>query len=112
MNFCKNYPLPDWTCEFEQRKTSISQLPYEEYTGSLEKSASDTNSYKLIRLPNNLVVMCVQDAETETAAAALSVDVGANMDPAELKGLAHFLEHMLFMASTTPTVACRLFSIA
>ncbi|KAJ2896359.1 metalloprotease, partial [Coemansia aciculifera] len=103
MDFCKNYPLPDWTSEFEQRKTSISQLPYEEYTGSLEKSASDTNSYKLIRLPNNLVVMCVQDAETETAAAALSVDVGANMDPAELKGLAHFLEHMLFMASTTPT---------
>ncbi|KAJ2111135.1 metalloprotease [Coemansia sp. RSA 922] len=97
MDFCKNYPLPDWTLGFEHRKTSVSQLPYEEYTGPMEKSASDTNDYRLIRLPNNLVVMCVQDAETETATAALSVNVGSNMDPVELQGLAHFLEHMLFM---------------
>ncbi|KAJ2862601.1 metalloprotease [Coemansia aciculifera] len=96
MDFCKNYPLPDWTSGFEHRKTSISQLPYEEYTGPMEKSASDTNSYRLIRLPNNLVVMCVQDVETGTAAATLSVSVGSNMDPVELQGLAHLLEHMLF----------------
>ncbi|KAJ2466915.1 metalloprotease [Coemansia sp. RSA 2337] len=99
MNFCKNYPLPDWTLGFEHRKSLASQLPYKEYTGPMEKSASDTNDYRLIRLPNNLVVMCVQDTETETAAATLSVDVGSNMDPVELQGLAHFLEHMLFMGT-------------
>ncbi|KAJ2699334.1 metalloprotease [Coemansia sp. IMI 209128] len=99
MDFCKDYPLPDWTSGFEHRKTLASQLPYEEYTGPLEKAASDTNDYKLIRLPNNLVVMCAQDATTESAAATLSVDVGANMDPVELQGLAHFLEHMLFMGT-------------
>ncbi|KAJ2084201.1 metalloprotease, partial [Coemansia sp. S100] len=65
----------------------------------MEKSASDTNDYRLIRLPNNLVVMCVQDPATENAAAALSVNVGSNMDPLELQGLAHFLEHMLFMGT-------------
>ncbi|KAJ2910271.1 metalloprotease, partial [Coemansia aciculifera] len=106
MDFCKDYPLPDWTSGFEQRMTLVSQLPYEEYTGFLEKSASDTNEYKLIRLPNNLVVTCVNNAEAEMAAATLSVDVGANMDPIELQGLAHFLEHMLFMASITHTIAC------
>ncbi|KAJ2684795.1 metalloprotease [Coemansia spiralis] len=99
MDFCKNYPLPDWKAGFEHRSTSVSQLPYEEYTGILEKSASDTNDYRLIRLPNNLVVMCMQDSETETAAAALSVNVGSSMDPVELQGLAHFLEHMLFMGT-------------
>ncbi|KAJ2860838.1 metalloprotease [Coemansia aciculifera] len=99
MDFCKNYPLPDWTSGFEHRKTTASQLPYEEYTGPMDKSAGDTNDYKLIRLPNNLVVMCVQDPATETAAAALSVNVGSNMDPVELQGLAHFLEHMLFMGT-------------
>ncbi|KAJ2632205.1 metalloprotease, partial [Coemansia sp. RSA 1694] len=99
MDFCKDYSLPDWRAGFEQRKTSVSQLPCEEYTGPMEKSASDANNYRLIRLPNNLVVMCVQDTQTETAAAALSVDVGSNMDPVELQGLAHFLEHMLFMGT-------------
>ncbi|KAJ2458867.1 metalloprotease [Coemansia sp. RSA 2424] len=106
MYFCKNYSLPDWTSGFEQRKTSISHLPYEEYTGPMERSASDANNYKLIRLPNNLVVMCVQDTQTETAAAALSVDVGSNMDPVELQGLAHFLEHMLFMANCMDRELC------
>ncbi|KAJ2113132.1 metalloprotease [Coemansia sp. RSA 922] len=106
MNFCKNYPLPDWTLGFEHRKSLASQLPYEEYTGPMEKSASDTNDYRLIRLPNNLVVMCVQDTETETAAATLSVDVGSNMDPVELQGLAHFLEHMLFMKDCIDRELC------
>ncbi|KAJ2333289.1 metalloprotease [Coemansia sp. RSA 2673] len=46
-----------------------------------------------------MVVMCVHDADTEMSAASLSVGVGANMDPEELQGLAHFLEHMLFMTT-------------
>ncbi|KAJ2813506.1 metalloprotease, partial [Coemansia furcata] len=99
MDFCKNYPLSDWTSGFEHRKTSVLQLPYEEYTGPMDKSASDTNNYKLIRLPNNLVVMCAQDLTTETSAATMSVNVGSSMDPVELQGLAHFLEHMLFMGT-------------
>ncbi|KAJ2069968.1 hypothetical protein IW146_007192 [Coemansia sp. RSA 922] len=57
MDYCKNYPPPDWTSGFELRKMSVSQLPYEEHTGPMEESASDTNHYKLIRLPNNLVVL-------------------------------------------------------
>ncbi|KAJ2814609.1 metalloprotease, partial [Coemansia furcata] len=96
MDFCKNYPLPDWTSGFEHRRTPVSQLPYEEYIGLIDKSASDTNDYKLIRLSNNLVVMCVHDAQAKTAAATLCVNVGSNMDPVELPGLAHFLEHMMF----------------
>ncbi|KAJ2405130.1 metalloprotease, partial [Coemansia sp. RSA 2530] len=95
MDFYQNYPLPDWTSGFEPRTTLVSQLPYEEYTGPMEQPASDSNNYRLIRLPNNLVVMCVQDVGAKTSAAALSVNVGSNMDPVELQGLAHLLEHML-----------------
>ncbi|KAJ2811180.1 metalloprotease [Coemansia furcata] len=108
MDYCKNYPLPDWTSGFEYRKTSVSQLPYEEYIGSIDKSASDTNDYKLIRLSNNLVVMCVHDAQAKTAAAALCVNVGSNVDPVELPGLAHFLEHMMFRKDS---IDCELIAI-
>lgn len=33
------------------------------------------------------------------AAAAMAVGVGSFSDPAEMQGLSHYLEHMLFMGS-------------
>eukprot|EP01050_Picozoa_sp_SAG11_P002182 SAG11_NODE_106_length_16423_cov_51.220840_13_plen_132_part_00 len=38
--------------------------------------------------------------QTKRAAAAVSVGVGSFADPAGAQGLAHFVEHMLFMGST------------
>jgi protease-3 len=41
----------------------------------------------------------VSDPTTEKSAAALSVGVGAFSDPMDFQGMAHYLEHMLFMGS-------------
>lgn len=41
--------------------------------------------------------MVISDPNATKAAAAMSVDVGAASDPVDLPGLAHFLEHMLFL---------------
>lgn len=41
--------------------------------------------------------MVISDPRATKAAAAMSVDVGAASDPVDLPGLAHFLEHMLFL---------------
>ncbi|KAF3492688.1 hypothetical protein DY000_02058133 [Brassica cretica] len=40
------------------------------------------------------------DHQTKKAAAAMCVAMGSFLDPPEAQGLAHFLEHMLFMGST------------
>ncbi|KAJ2101377.1 metalloprotease [Coemansia sp. S100] len=94
-----NYKLADWRTGFESKLTVESSLPYEEYTGPIEKSSNDKNQYRLIRLLNNLTALCVQDVEAKEAAASLSVNVGSNANPAEFPGLAHFLEHMLFLGT-------------
>lgn len=39
-------------------------------------------------------------SQTKKAAAAMCVGIGSFSDPPEAQGLAHFLEHMLFMGST------------
>jgi hypothetical protein len=44
-------------------------------------------------------VLLISDPTTDKSAAALDVRVGHLSDPAELPGLAHFLEHMLFMGT-------------
>ncbi|KAJ2867640.1 metalloprotease [Coemansia aciculifera] len=94
----EKYPA-DWETNFESKLTVESSLPYEEYTGPIEKSGNDQRQYRLVRLPNNLTALCVQDADTKVAAASLSVNVGSSANPIELQGLAHFLEHMLFLGT-------------
>ncbi|KAJ2481024.1 metalloprotease [Coemansia sp. RSA 2131] len=46
-----------------------------------------------------MVVLCTSDPDSANTAASLSVNVGSMADPKEFPGMAHFLEHMLFMGS-------------
>ena len=63
------------------------------------KPSTDTKSYKYIKLPNNLRAILVSDPNAKLSAASLQVLVGGASDPYDFPGLAHFLEHMLFMGS-------------
>ncbi|KAL4904401.1 hypothetical protein BDW74DRAFT_178981 [Aspergillus multicolor] len=71
----------------------------ERLTEGLEKPSLDDRSYRVIQLPNKLEALLVHDAETDKAAAAMDVNVGSFSDPEDLQGLAHGLEHMLFMGT-------------
>src|SRR5690554_516146 len=62
-------------------------------------SPYDTRDYRTLTLENGLQVMLVSDPETEKSAAALAVHVGSMQNPDEQLGLAHFLEHMLFLGT-------------
>ncbi|PLW56401.1 hypothetical protein PCANC_03414 [Puccinia coronata f. sp. avenae] len=62
-------------------------------------SASDTRSYRIIRLTNKLQAILVHDPQTDKAAAAMDVNVGHLSDPENLQGLAHFCEHLLFLGN-------------
>jgi insulysin len=53
-----------------------------------------------IRLSNDLEAYLVSDPGVHESAAALSVEAGSWQDPKEYPGMAHFLEHMLFMGTT------------
>ncbi len=62
-------------------------------------SETDTNEYRGLVLENGLKVMLVSDPDADQAAAALDVHVGSGSDPEGWNGLAHFLEHMLFLGN-------------
>ena len=63
------------------------------------KSANDQRQYRRVTLPNNLDVLLISDPTTDKAAAALDLYVGSYQNPIERQGLAHFLEHMLFLGT-------------
>ena len=68
-------------------------------SGGVEVSATDKREYRLVTLENGVVCLIISDVEADQCACACSVDVGSFADPADALGLAHFLEHLLFLGS-------------
>ncbi|CAF0957364.1 unnamed protein product [Didymodactylos carnosus] len=64
-----------------------------------KKSKMDKRTFGGIVLSNGLTALLISDPTTPKSSAALSVFVGSWQDPIEAQGLAHFLEHMLFMGT-------------
>src|SRR5690554_1991623 len=69
------------------------------YRKAPEASSDDTRKYELAQLSNGLPVLAVHIPNTHQAAAALAIRAGHFQDPENTPGLAHFLEHMVFLGS-------------
>lgn len=63
------------------------------------KSPNDDRQYSAMLLPNGLQVVLVSDPSLENSAASLAVGVGSAHNPENQLGLAHYLEHMLFLGT-------------
>ena len=59
----------------------------------------DEREQRVITLENGLDVLLISDPDLQQSAAALAVEVGSLEDPWEHLGMAHFLEHMLFLGT-------------
>lgn len=64
---------------------------------NIEKSENDTRNYIYKKLKNNLEIVIITDNDETLCGACLNVNIGSAKEP--IHGLAHFLEHMLFMGS-------------
>ncbi|KAK5633439.1 hypothetical protein RRF57_009153 [Xylaria bambusicola] len=71
----------------------------ERVTDELETPSIDDRQYRVIRLPNHLEVLLVHDPKTDRASAALDVNVGNFSDNKDIPGMAHAVEHLLFMGT-------------
>ncbi len=66
---------------------------------TFQQSPNDNRFYRSLELPNGLTVLLISDEDTDRAAASLTVFRGSHDDPDDRLGLAHFLEHMLFLGT-------------
>lgn len=73
--------------------------PIERLCEKLEVPTLDDREYRVIRLPNQLEALLVHDPETDKASAAVNVNVGSFSDAEDMPGLAHAVEHALFMGT-------------
>lgn len=66
---------------------------------TLDGADSTGRAYRSITLDNGLMAFLIHDPEANKSAAALSVAVGSLENPDAHLGLAHFLEHMVYMGT-------------
>jgi insulysin len=64
-----------------------------------ETAPNDRSEYRRLVLPNGMQVLLLSDPKLNVSSAALAVGVGSLADPPQRQGLAHFLEHMLFLGT-------------
>lgn len=64
-----------------------------------EKHPLDNSQSRTLVLDNGLEVLLVSDPDLNKSAASIAIDAGSYMDPENAQGLAHFLEHMLFLGT-------------
>ncbi len=79
---------------FDKANSSGSQLG-----ASIIKSENDQRSYRRLTLKNDLDVLLISDSNADKAAVALDLYMGSYQNPEHTEGLAHFLEHMLFLGT-------------
>lgn len=78
----------------------IPALPeYDAQRAEVIKSPNDPAQYRALTLANGLQVLLVHDDRADKASASMDVNVGSAAEPADMPGLAHFLEHMLFLGT-------------
>ncbi|WP_276316640.1 insulinase family protein [Halomonas flagellata] len=59
----------------------------------------DRRQCRSLTLPNGLRILLLADPAADQAAAAMSVGAGSGQEPPDCAGLAHLLEHMLFLGT-------------
>ncbi len=68
-------------------------------SANISKSPEDKKQYRYLVLGNAMKVLLVSDPTADKAGVSLDVHIGSGSDPEEWSGLAHFLEHMLFLGT-------------
>lgn len=64
-----------------------------------EAAPNDQSAYRRLVLPNGMKVLLLSDPKLNVASASVAVGVGSLADPPQRQGLAHYLEHMLFLGT-------------
>ena len=65
----------------------------------LVSQPADQRDYQLFRAANGVLCLLIHDPAATQASAVVQVAAGSHAEPDDLPGLAHLLEHMLFMGS-------------
>ena len=87
------------TAAFVAPASAATSTPAAPSVESRPRAPNDASEYRRFTLVNGLQVILLSDPKLNVSSASLAVGVGSLSDPPQRQGLAHFLEHMLFLGT-------------
>ncbi|EGR30535.1 m16 family protein, putative [Ichthyophthirius multifiliis] len=98
--FLQTYNVSQQKKPLENPNEQFFQNNWLDITDQIIKPKTIKSKFESIKLKeNNLKVLLISEPNLPLSAASLDVKVGSFNNPDQLQGLAHLLEHMLFMGS-------------
>ena len=88
-----------FSCADSESDSALAPEVSDDSEVTIVKSPNDTRSYRYLVLDNELRVVLVHRPEEGKGGAALAVARGSNHDLPQHEGIAHYLEHMLFLGT-------------
>ncbi|SPO02733.1 related to insulysin precursor (metalloendopeptidase) [Cephalotrichum gorgonifer] len=95
MTSSKCQPQPEGQGSLQRTAPGSARL----ITEDVERPSLDDRTYRVIELANKMEVFLVHDAKADKASASMDVNVGNFSDDVEMPGMAHAVEHLLFMGT-------------
>ncbi|WP_416192301.1 pitrilysin [Neisseria sp. CCUG12390] len=82
-----------------QTASYIPITPYRFINQPINKAPKDKAGYRAVELANGMTVLLISDPDANKSIMAAALPIGSKDDPVNQKGMAHYLEHMIFMGS-------------
>lgn len=92
------FPAPSDSYMGISKKTRLNK---QEDCSSPDKGVADLREYKFVNLSNGIeaILVRIPDGQSSKAAVSVAVNAGSMHEPDEFGGLAHFVEHCVFLGN-------------
>lgn len=91
--------LPYAAAENVQTASATIAAPYRFIDETIHKAPKDKAEYRAVELANGMTVLLISDPNANKSIMAAALPIGSKDDPITQQGMAHYLEHMIFMGS-------------
>ncbi|RPD89563.1 pitrilysin [Neisseria weixii] len=91
--------LPHAAAENVQTASATVATPYRFIGETVRKAPKDKAEYRAVALANGMTVLLISDPAANQSIMAAALPIGSKDDPITQQGMAHYLEHMIFMGS-------------
>lgn len=90
-----------YTADIYESRVTGSGVKYEELISPKIQPEGDTRKFTGLKLNNRMEAILVSDSSADKSIVSVTLKAGFKTDPKKVPGMAHFIEHLLYLGSVS-----------